>query len=106
MTSERGTDGTVTVFCLLRPRPSTMRTLRESLLALVAPTLEEAGCLAYELYEEADGSLMLVETWRSADELTAHQQQPAVKEQFGDQLSELLAEDLDVHYSTRLSPTA
>jgi len=106
MTTRRATEQSVTVFCLMRPKPDRAEGLRDSLMALVRPTRAEAGCLAYDLYEEADGSLVLFETWRSPAELAAHQQQPAVQKLFGEQLSELLAEDIGVHQGALLLPAA
>jgi len=43
-------------------------------LALVEPTRAETGCETYDVYEEADGALVLFETWRSRADLEAHQQ--------------------------------
>ncbi len=79
--------------------------LRASLMALVQPTRAEPGALAYDLYEEPDGSLVLVETWASQRALSAHQRQPAVRALFGDELGGLLAEDLTVHHGRPLAPT-
>jgi quinol monooxygenase YgiN len=49
---------------------------------------------------------VLLEKWGSAQEFTAHQRQPAIRAFFGDQLGELLADDMSVHYDSLLSPTA
>ncbi len=106
MTTRRATEQSVTVFCLMRPEPDRAQTLRDSLMALVRPTRAEPGCLAYDLYEEADGSLVLFETWRSPADLAAHQQQPAVQQLFGEQIAELLTEDMAVHHGALLSPPA
>ena len=104
MTTDSAPDPSVTVVCLMRPRPDAAETLQRSLLALVKPTRAESGCLAYDLYQEDDGPLVLVETWRSPADFAAHQQQPAVQQLFVDQLGALLAEDLTVHQGARLSP--
>jgi quinol monooxygenase YgiN len=84
----------------MRPRPGKAAQLRTGLLALVAPTRAEAGCVNYDVYEEADGGLILVETWRSQAGLEAHQQQPAVRAFFDVKLPDLLEDEMDVHSST------
>lgn len=96
----------ITIFCLMRPKPGAAAELRQGLVTLVAPTRAEADCLTYDLYEEADGSLVLFETWRSTAELEAHQQQPAVRQFFDDQMPALLDGDMGVHVSTLLSPAS
>ena len=105
MTSQHATER-LTIVCLLRPKPEQADTLRDALLALVTPTRAETGCLAYDLYEDADGSFVLFENWRSEAELHNHQQQPAVRALFGDRLKELLAEEMGVHYAAALEPAA
>ena len=105
MTSQNATER-LTVVCLLRPRPEQADRLRDALLALVTPTRAEASCLAYDLYDDAEGSFVLFENWRSEAELKRHQQQPAVRALFGDRLKELLAEEMGVHYGAALEPAA
>jgi quinol monooxygenase YgiN len=97
-------DHSVTVICLMAPKPEEAPKLRTSLTALVQPTRAEPGCLAYDIYQEPNGSLVLVETWNSQPDLTAHQQQPAVRVLFGDQLGDLLAQEMTVHYGRPLTP--
>ncbi len=95
----------VTVFCLMHPKPAMAQELRESLLSLVEPTHEETGCIAYDVYEEQDGSLVLFETWQSQADLEMHQQQPAIKELFGNKLTDILDDELDVHFTRLISAT-
>ena len=47
---------------------------RDALSALVAPTLEEEGCLDYRLYESgaAPGTFVTIERWRAQADLDAH----------------------------------
>jgi quinol monooxygenase YgiN len=99
-------DQSVTDICLMTPKPDEAARLRASLAALVQPTRTEPGCLAYDLYEEPNGLIVLVETWGSEAELAAHQQQPAVRDLFGDRLGDLLTEEMTVHYARRLTPPA
>jgi quinol monooxygenase YgiN len=89
----------ITIFCVMRPRPEAATTLRNALTTLVEPTRAEAGCIAYDLYEADDGVVVLFETWRTPDELTAHQAQPAVRTLFGDRIDNLLAEPMAAHFT-------
>jgi quinol monooxygenase YgiN len=103
MTSDSDPAASVAVFCSMRPQPGRAQALRESVMALVAPTRAEPGCLTYDLHGEADGALVLHEVWCSRAELAAHQQQPAVSAFFGDRLRDLITNEVDVHSSTPLS---
>lgn len=106
MTAADETGKALSIFCLMRPRPGKAAQVRTGLLGLVAPARAEPGCLNYDVYEETDGALILFETWRSPAELDAHQQQPAVRTFFDEQLPGLLEGDLGVHISTLQSPPA
>ncbi len=50
--------------------------------ALVAPTLKEEGCIAYDIFESATrrNVLMFCETWQDEQTLSAHSQTPHFKE--------------------------
>lgn len=50
--------------------------VRQALDALVAPTREEEGCVAYELFESAaaPGTFVTQERWRRQGDLDAHLQ--------------------------------
>ena len=103
MTEEQQHGGdAIAIFCVMRPRPDTATALREALAALMEPTRAEPGCMTYDLYEAADGVIVLFEMWRTEAALTAHQAQPAVRSLFDDQLSELLAEEMEAHFSRPL----
>lgn len=55
-------------------REELVRTAKE----LVAASLADEGCIAYDLYESATRRdvLMICETWRDAAALAAHEQAP------------------------------
>lgn len=55
-------------------REELVRTAKE----LVAASLADEGCIAYDLYESATRPdvLMICETWRDAAALAAHEQAP------------------------------
>ncbi|SDX80855.1 Quinol monooxygenase YgiN [Modestobacter sp. DSM 44400] len=59
--------------------------VRQALLALVAPTREEEGCLAYELFESAvaPGTFVTQERWRHQGDLDAHLQTEHVQKALG-----------------------
>ena len=50
--------------------------VRQALSALVAPTRQEGGCLAYELFESGavPGVFVTQERWRGQEDLDAHMQ--------------------------------
>lgn len=59
--------------------------VRQALGALVAPTRDEEGCLAYELFESAaaPGTFVTQERWRGQDDLDAHLQTEHVQQALG-----------------------
>ncbi len=59
--------------------------LRQALSALVAPTLDEEGCLGYELFESAaaPGTFLTQERWRGQSDLDAHLQTAHVQAALG-----------------------
>lgn len=78
--SNTSTPKTVYIASIKRPKEGKANELRNSLLALVKPTLSEEGCLAYDIYEENDGTLFMYEAWRSQEDLDKHLQQPYLKD--------------------------
>ncbi len=56
--------------------------VRDALSALVGPTRQEDGCLAYELFESAaaPGTFVTVERWRAQADLDAHLQTTHVQQ--------------------------
>jgi quinol monooxygenase YgiN len=67
-------DTTVTVVASIRVRPGTEERARTMLQSIVEPTLQEPGCLAYELHASITEptEFMFYERWTSADALAAH----------------------------------
>ena len=59
--------------------------VRQALAALVAPTRDEEGCLAYELFESAaaPGTFVTQERWRGQGDLDAHLQTEHVQHALG-----------------------
>ncbi len=74
----------LSVVAVLVARPGQEAVLRDALVALVPPTRQEEGCLAYELSESAEspGTFVTVERWRARADLDAHLQTPHVAQAF------------------------
>jgi len=70
------------VVAVLVAKPGQEEVLRGALGALVPPTLQEQGCLSYELFESgaAPGTFVTVERWREQSDLDAHLQTPHVQQ--------------------------
>lgn len=67
-------DMPVTVIAAIKVKPGTEARARDLLLAAVAPTLEEPGCLEYALHQSLTDSteFSFVERWASDEALAAH----------------------------------
>jgi len=72
-------------------------TVRNEVLALVAPTRAEAGCLNYDLHQSSDdpATLMLYENWVSREDLDKHLAMPYLQAFLG-KVPELLAEPVQL----------
>jgi quinol monooxygenase YgiN len=64
----------ISLVALVVARPETAGLVRESLMALAAPTRREAGCLAWGLHEcgEAPGTFITIESWANDDSIATH----------------------------------
>lgn len=88
---------TLTLNVRFTAKPGHETELRETLEDMVAPTLAEAGCIAYELYlHPSDPSrVVLLEEWVDEAALAAHFETPHLKE-CAAILDEILIEPLHV----------
>ena len=68
----------ITVIARLDAKPEFADRFRAALNPLIAATLQEPGCLRYQLHQslESPHGWMLHEEWESEAALDAHQQQP------------------------------
>lgn len=68
----------VIVIAQLEAKPEFAARLRAALAPLIAASLQEAGCLRYQLHQSLDAphGWMLHEEWVSEEALNAHQQTP------------------------------
>lgn len=73
--------GLVTVIASMQAAEGRADELRDALTALVAPTLEEAGCVNYDLHEstEEPGHFFFYENWESDEHLDAHGESPHIQ---------------------------
>lgn len=94
----------LTVVARIRAKAGLEEQVREALLALVAPTRAETGCLNYDLHQSQDdpGLFLFYENWRSRQDLEAHLQTPHLQ-QFLARAPELLAEPVEITYWDMLS---
>lgn len=68
----------ISVVAQVKAKPGKEDALRSALLAMVAPSRLDAGCLGYDLHEspEAPGQFMFYENWESKELLDNHLKQP------------------------------
>lgn len=90
-------DKQVTVLARIKAKPGMEETVKNEVLALVAPTRAESGCINYDLHQAADDKslFILYENWVSKEALEAHLAMPYL-EAFKAKAEELLAEPLDI----------
>ena len=81
----------------LEGRPEKASELKGLLEGLIAPTHQEAGCIAYELLEDVEdpAKFTFVEEWASDEALAAHFETEHIQNALA-RLPELLAADLDL----------
>jgi len=91
----------ISICSVKHPKAGRADELRRALLSLTGPTGKEPGNLAYNIYEEEDGSLFLFETWRSMDDLQRHFGKPYVKD-FRSKVNDL-ADINEVHIGKLIS---
>jgi quinol monooxygenase YgiN len=87
----------VTVVARIKALPGLEEALRKELLALVAPTTRERGCISYDLHQSADDNalFMFYENWCSRADLDEHLEQPHLRAFLG-RAAGLLAEPVDI----------
>ncbi len=87
----------LTVVAKIRAKPGLEARVQEELLALVAPTRAEAGCLNYDLHrsQEEPGLFLFYENWRSPQDLDAHLQTPHLQ-RFLSLAADLLAAPVEI----------
>ena len=68
------TEETLTAMGIVRAKPGQEHELGLRMVALLAPTRAERGCLAYDLFQSSEDPAVwvLIERWRSVADLDAH----------------------------------
>ncbi|WP_216822880.1 putative quinol monooxygenase [Aeromicrobium sp. A1-2] len=71
----------VQVVAVITAKPGSEDAVRAAMQGLVAPTREEAGCLAYDLSEStaAPGTFVTIEQWSDPSDLDSHMQTPHIQ---------------------------
>lgn len=97
-------DKELVVFAEVYAKPGQEENLRQALMALVAPTRAEAGCLQYDLHADNDdaGHYFFYERWESMAALELHTATAHFKA-FEARTEELLREPLRVIFATRIA---
>jgi quinol monooxygenase YgiN len=64
----------LTVIATVRAKQGKEKALEQELVRLIPPTLEEEGCINYDLLRclETPGKFVFYENWASAEELEQH----------------------------------
>ena len=96
-----------TIIGTLTARPETREELASLLMALVAPTRAEAGCINYDFHVDAADPCVFVfyENWTDRAALDAHLAMPHLQP-LGSQLDRLLACPVEIRPLTMLSERA
>lgn len=100
-------DQKVTVLARFKARKGMEEQLRQAIMACVAPTRAEAGCINYDLHQHADdpGALILYENWVSKQALDEHLEMPYLKE-LKTRAGDLCAEPIEITLWTMVSKPA
>jgi len=90
-------DKKVTVLARFKAKKGKEEELRQAIMACVAPTRAEAGCINYDLHQLADdkGDLILYENWVSKKILEEHLEMPYLVK-LKAQAGELCAEPIEI----------
>ena len=95
--------GILTAVAQVRAVPGGEEAVREALEAMVAPTLEEEGCIDYRLHTVDDdpGLFYFVALWRSEADLDAHLAEPHIVD--GLAAVDTRIESIDIKRMTRIA---
>jgi quinol monooxygenase YgiN len=80
--SENVSEKKISVVATFKAKAGMAEAVREAVLALVAPTRAEAGCINYDLHQSMDDPtvFILYENWVSKADLDAHLEMPHLKQ--------------------------
>ncbi|MCB0331153.1 MAG: antibiotic biosynthesis monooxygenase [Bdellovibrionales bacterium] len=68
----------LTIVATITAKPGYVEKVRQELLMLIAPTLQEAGCLQYDLHQDNENPsvFLFFENWSSREEWLNHMESP------------------------------
>ncbi len=94
----------LTVVARIRAKPGLEEKVKAELLALVAPTRSEPGCINYDLHQSLDDESLFLfyENWVSRKDLDDHLKTPHL-EAFLGKTEELLAEPVEITFWNMIS---
>ncbi|MDD2337473.1 MAG: putative quinol monooxygenase [Geobacteraceae bacterium] len=89
----------VTLIAKITAKPGKEDQVKKELLAVIDPTRSEAGCISYNLHQDADNNavFMFYENWSSKEILEQHLQTPHLQGLLA-KADELFAEPLEVKF--------
>ncbi|MFD0377380.1 putative quinol monooxygenase [Streptomyces sp. NPDC127112] len=95
----------LTVIAAFEAKPGREDDLRTALEAMIEPSVEEEGCLAYEPYADPNRPerMVLIEEWTGPEALEFHFTTPHFRH-VAEALTDLLARPLSIRYLTTTSP--
>ena len=97
-------DKQITVLAKIKAKDGIEDKVREELLAMIAPTRSETGCINYDLHQSSDDKslFMFYENWASKKAFDEHLQTPYLKALVA-KADTLFAEPLNVTIWEKLS---
>lgn len=89
----------------MKAKPGHEAEVRRELVALVAPSRKDAGCLGYDLHESKDhpGWFLFHENWTDRQALDRHLQKPDLQAALG-RVTALLAEPPELLFWENIAP--
>lgn len=95
----------LTIIARIKAKPGMERRMQQDLLALLAPTRSEDGCITFDLLIDINepAVFILYENWESKAALDAHFEQPYVK-QVLQAYKVTLAEPIAVNFLNKIEP--
>jgi quinol monooxygenase YgiN len=97
-------DKKVTVVARIKTKKGMDESVKQELMALVAPTRSEKGCINYDLHRSIDDRsvFMFYENWVSKEDLDKHLAMPYMRA-FMEKAEKLLAEPAEITLWERIS---
>src|SRR6476620_4145581 len=95
---------TLTVVAIMKARPEKEAALKQEVMALVAPTRKESGCVNYDLHQDVGdpGRFIFHENWTSKEHLDAHLNSPHLQA-FKAKADNLLAEPVQIILAEKIA---